>query len=252
MSRKNNTVKRNTGRIGFSSRANVTTGRNTVYTNNSRTSSGAYTVNRGTYRANGNSLRPNGGFYSRMKNNPGQQSYNYGYYSSLYGNTSSAYKLYHEEEEQQYIEVPVKKRKRVVQKAVAPKTKKRKIVPILKEESVVSLPKLLVLVGIFLAFMLGFVYISANNTVTRDHILSMEEELDAIKEDNEYTRRSLNENINLKELEKKATALGLQKPAEYQKINITVPKESYTVRFEAKHSEHHTLVDAVKKLLEID
>lgn len=77
----------------------------------------------------------------------------------------------------------------------------------------------------------------ASNSSLRTNLVELQDRLVETKEDNEYIRVSIDENIDLDMIQSEAMKLGLQMPAEYQIVEINVPKDSYTVQYSSGSSE---------------
>ncbi len=162
-----------------------------------------------------------------------------GHYSR-YNHTSSALAYDFEPEEAPRPEVH-----RVVKKVVKSRyVKQSEVIPVGFRKAVFGIA----LIAVFIVVLLRF---SLTNNAHRESIVAMQETVDELREDNKYTRQSIDESLNLKEVESKALELGLQKPAEYQMIDISVPRDSYAVQYNTEQSVHHSLVDTVKTLLEM-
>ncbi|MBQ7265187.1 MAG: hypothetical protein IJS61_03725 [Firmicutes bacterium] len=165
-----------------------------------------------------------------------------GYYSD-YNDTSSAYKL-------APVEYTRQEPQRVIYKTVRIRSKKVEEVYTSEKEALpLNLYKIYGVSIILFGLVMAFLAISAGNNTQRERIVAMSEELDSVREDNEYTRAAIDEKINLEEIEQKALELGLQKPAEYQMRDIEIPADSYTVQYDTSSAIHHSVGDTFKSLL---
>ena len=142
-------------------------------------------------------------------------SQNRGYYS--YNSTSLAQKYF----EEAYNEANNKP------KYVSKRLRK-------KERKILSLSKTFTTIAIIFVYTLLLLSTLAYNSDIRESIANMASQLSTIEENSEYLRSSINESIDLKYIEQEAIKYGLQKPVEYQLVEIRVPKESFTIQYDTQ------------------
>ena len=105
-----------------------------------------------------------------------------------------------------------------------------------KEAAPMSLFKTYGTIALIFCFVLGILCIYASNSSLRTSIVSLQDRLVATQEDNEYLRISIEDELDLDHIKSEALKLGLQMPAEYQTVEIDVPKDSYTVQYDSAES----------------
>ncbi len=154
---------------------------------------------------------------------PRERNYGTNKYSSRgylynYNNTSEAYKLYPD-----YQEEGLGRRK-----------KARKAKQLVKSAESMPVGTLKVITFAIVLCSLSALYVaaSAGNDTRRREISYMQETLEEINENNQYLETQLNKNIDLNRIEDIAkTRLGMSKPKSYQIKYIDVQKASYTVQY---------------------
>ncbi|MGN1318416.1 MAG: hypothetical protein ACI4VF_05315 [Lachnospirales bacterium] len=115
------------------------------------------------------------------------------------------------------------------------KNKKKKVVySRVKEAAPLSLLKTYGTIAVIFCFVLTLLCVYASNSAMRTDLVELQDRLVQTKEDNEYIEVSIEENLDLDKIQSEAMKLGLQMPAEYQIVEINVPKDSYTVQYEAE------------------
>jgi hypothetical protein len=124
---------------------------------------------------------------------------------------------------------PVRKRK--------VKKKKRVIYSKVKEVAPLSLLKTYGTIAVIFCFVLALLCLYASNSSLRMNLVSLQDRLVATQEDNEYIRVSIDENLDLDKIQTEAMKLGFQMPAEYQIMEINVPKDSYTVQYDSSEDD---------------
>lgn len=186
----------------------------TVYNRN-------YSSGRGTARSRGSSY--------------GTSSYERGYYSSRYNYTSEAIDY----AEDTGITVSHKKRKKKIAYAKA-----REVAPL-------SLLKTYGTIALIFTMALVNLVVFASNSTRRDKIIDMQEQVATLQEENMFLEDSIEESLDLKKIENEALKLGLQKPAEYQIMYISVPKESYTVQYSQSEGQDSYLSKVWAKIQKI-
>lgn len=111
--------------------------------------------------------------------------------------------------------------------------KKKVVYSKVKEAAPLSLLKTYTTVAVIFCFVLALLCVYAYNANSRTQIVVLQERLEAAQEDREYIELSIEEGIDLYKIQQEAMKLGLQMPAEYQIVEISVPKDSYTVQYDS-------------------
>jgi cell division protein FtsL len=159
-------------------------------------------------------------------------SHNMGY---SYNNTSEAYDMSYADMPEP---TPITKVRHIIRKKYIKA----------KEPMPVSIVRTFLTIVVVFALSLATLAIYAQNSSQKDELVNMQEQVATLEESNKYLEESINESLDLKKIEKEALLLGLQKPAEYQTVSISVPKESYTVQYGDSSETSNTLLDTIKNL----
>ncbi len=117
------------------------------------------------------------------------------------------------------------------------KSKKKKGVIRIKEAAPLSLIKTYTTIAVIFCFVLTLLCLYASNSSLKTRLVELQDRLVATQEDNEYIRITIEDNLDLAKIQEQAMKLGLQLPAEYQIMEISVPKDSYAVQYESKEVE---------------
>ncbi len=94
--------------------------------------------------------------------------------------------------------------------------------------------------AIFFVFAGCIVTMASNATVDRQRVINnnLKDELSSLKSENTNLQSKINDNTDLAYIEREAkTRLGMTEPQPYQIVYIDVPKQSYTVQYEAQAEE---------------
>lgn len=160
--------------------------------------------------------------YNNYRSNVNSNTASYGRnsyrYTPRYNYTSEAFDYANDE-----AAVPVKKRR----------TLKKKVVRV-REAAPLSLIKTYTTIAVIFCFVLTLLCLYASNSSLKIRLVELQDRLVATQEDNEYIRISIEDNLDLVKIQEQAMKLGLQLPAEYQIVEINVPKDSYAVQYESK------------------
>ena len=171
---------------------------------------------RSSYSKYGSYYRNTDNAYGRYKNSSHS-------YSPRYNYTSEAFDLIHE------APIPYRKNKRSKRGNVVYKR--------VREAAPLSLLKTYSTIAVIFCFVLALLCMYASNSGLKTEISELQDRLVATQEDNEYTRIAIEDNIDLNRIQQEAMKLGLQTPAEYQIMEINVPKDSYTVQYESEEAD---------------
>lgn len=130
------------------------------------------------------------------------------------------------------------------------KKKKKKVVySRVREAAPLSLLKTYGTIAVIFCFVLTLLCIYASNSAMRTDLVELQDRLEQTKEDNEYIQISIDDSIDLEKIKTEAMKLGLQMPAEYQIVEIEVPKDSYTVQYNSESTEtEEGFWDLLKKI----
>lgn len=124
-----------------------------------------------------------------------------------------------------------------VQTTVRRKRKKAVKYSRVKEAAPLSLKKTYGTIVVIFCFVMVMLCLYASNSSLRSELVELQDRLVNAQEDNEYTRLAIDENIDLNKIQSEAMKLGLQMPAEYQIVEINVPKDSYAVQYQSAETE---------------
>lgn len=171
---------------------------------------------RSSYSRYGNYYGNTGNAYGRYRNS----SYNY---SPRYNYTSEAFDLVHD------VPIPYRKNKKAKRGNVVYKR--------VREAAPLSLLKTYSTIAVIFCFVLALLCMYASNSGLKTEISELQDRLVATQEDNEYTRIAIEDNIDLNKIQQEAFKLGFQMPAEYQIMEISVPKDSYTVQYDSEEAD---------------
>ena len=156
-------------------------------------------------------------------------------YNYTYNNTSEAYELYTYEEDE------IQSRRQ--------KAKQAKEAALQREKMPVGMLKVMLCVAVVFGMSVTYLSVSAGNNARYREIVSMNEQLETLNENNAYLETRLNETVDLKRIEELAsTRLGMSKPKSYQIKYIDVQKESYTVQYKTDSKDSLTFVEAMSNL----
>lgn len=115
------------------------------------------------------------------------------------------------------------------------KTSKKKVrYARIREAAPLSMIKTYATIAVIFCFVLSLLCLYASNSNRRTEIANLENELLKAQDDNEYIKISIEDNIDLDKIQSEALKLGLQMPAEYQIVEISVPKDSYAVQYDTE------------------
>ena len=168
------------------------------------------------------------------------------YLPSYYNTSSNAYDLdreiYERENERQREEKRVQRQSESV-----------------KRKSFVHRAKFTV--AIMFVFAGCIVTMASNATVDRQRVVNsnLKDELSQLKTENTNLQSKINDNTDLAYIEKEAkTRLGMTEPQSYQIVYIDVPKQSYTVQYDAEAEEKKEgfgiskFIDVMKNVLKVN
>lgn len=114
------------------------------------------------------------------------------------------------------------------------KRKNKVVYSKVKEVAPLSLLKTYGTIAVIFCFVLTILCMYASNSNKRTNLVALQDRLEATQVENEYMQVSMEDNMDLAKIESEALKLGLQKPAEYQIVEIDVAKDSYTVQYDSK------------------
>lgn len=173
-----------------------------------------------------NGARSSYGRYGNFSDYDSHGSYNRGYSSAnrrynnaRYNYTSEAFDYASE------ITPPLKKKKKKV------------VYSRVKEAAPLSLLKTYGTIAVIFCFVLTLLCIYASNSAMRTNLVELQDRLEQTEEDNEYIQISIDNSIDLEKIKTEAMKLGLQMPAEYQIVEIDVPKDSYTEQYKSESTD---------------
>lgn len=158
-------------------------------------------------------------YRSSVNSNTGSYSRSSYRYTPRYNYTSEAFDYAIDE-----IATPVRKRKTL---------KKKRVIKV-REAAPLSLIKTYTTIAVIFCFVLTLLCLYASNSSLKTRLVELQDRLVATQEDNEYIRISIEDNLDLVKIQEQAMKLGLQMPAEYQIMEINVPKDSYAVQYESE------------------
>ena len=121
-----------------------------------------------------------------------------------------------------------------------PKSKSSKYKRV-REGNLLSSKKTIPTIFVIFGLVLTLLCIYASNSLSKNKIVELQDKLEQAKIDVEYLNVSIENNLDLERIKNDAMKLGLQLPAEYQIVEIDVPKDSYTVQYgnESKEKEEN-------------
>ena len=174
--------------------------------------------------------------------------YKNSYLPSYYNTSSNAYdfdrEIYERENERQKAE----EQKRIQRQAES-----------VKRKSFIHRAKFTV--AIFFVFAGCIVTMASNATVDRQRVINnnLKDELASLKTENTNLQSKINDNTDLAYIEQEAkTRLGMIEPQAYQIVYIDVPKQSYTVQYEAQAEEKEEgfgigkFLDVIKSVINLE